>query len=319
MITHNYDRTELLAFVARKYFLENCTQSMIADMVGVTRSSISRMLTEARQKGVVEIVVHEPFSHDKILEQELQKRLGLKYISVVHLIVYPGYDDLRKQIGKAAARLLVQIIEPGFKIGISWGTTVQAMVDEIEPYPKFKTQVTQLTGVLGATRHSYSAQILVEHLAKKLGGEGLYLYAPFFVESEQTATSLLKNPDVKQAVSSGKNCNIAIVGIGSVLLDRNSLFERNHIDKSILDSIKQTGAIGDVCGIFFDKNGIPVDIDLHKRRIGVSLSDLKSINTRLGIAGSKRKAKAIIGAINGGIINALVTDNFTARQILEET
>jgi DNA-binding transcriptional regulator LsrR (DeoR family) len=317
MITNNYDRTELLAFVARKYYLENCTQSMIANMVGLTRSSISRMLTEARQKGVVEIVVHDPFPYDKKQEQELQKRLRLKYVSVVDLIVYPGYDDLRKQIGKAASRLLVQIIKPGFKIGVSWGTTVQAMVDALEPYPKFKTQVTQLTGILGATRNSYSAQILVEHLAKKMGGEGIYLYAPFFVESEQTASSLLKNPDVKQAVSAGKNCDVAIVGVGSVSLDRNSLFNGNHIDKSILDSIKQTGAIGDVCGVFYDENGIPVDIDLHKRRIGVSLSDLKSINTRLGIAGSKEKVEAIIGAINGGIINSLVTDNFTAKQILE--
>ena len=313
------DRTEFLAFVAEKYYIEDHTQTEIADMVGLTRSAISRMLTEARQKGVVEIVVHHPFRHDHDLEQELKKRLGLVHLSVVDLIFNPSYDDLRSQLGKAASRLLAQLIQPGNKIGVAWGTTVQATVEEIDPSTILGVQVIQLVGVLGATRHSYSAQTLVERLANKLDGEGIYLYAPFFVESEQTASSLLKDPAVKQAISSGKNCDIAIVGIGAVSPDRNSLYKGKHIDKSVLESIRQIGAVGDVCGIFYDVNGVPVNTALLKKRIGISLPDLKSISIRLGIAGSKEKVEAIIGAINGRIINSLVTDKYTAKRILEMT
>lgn len=316
-MAHNSEREEMLAFVAEKYYLEDKRQTDIAEMIGLTRSAVSRMLTEAREKGIVEIVVHHPFRYDRDLEEEMRQRLGLKHVSVVKVANQPNYDDLRTQLGKAGARLLKKLIEPGFQIGVAWGTTVQATIEAFEKSPISGTKVVQLVGVLGSSRHSYSAQTLVERLAYRIGGEGIYLYTPFIVENETTAASLLNDPSVKEAISIGRECDIALMGIGTTKPEYCSLYKGNHITESELDTIRSAAAVGDVCALYYEIDGSLAQVDFHHRRIGTSYVDLQNINMRLGIAGNLEKAEAILGAIKGKFINALVTDDQTALRVLD--
>jgi deoxyribonucleoside regulator len=316
-MANNSEREEILAFVAEKYYLEDKRQTDIAEMIGLTRSAVSRMLTEAREKGIVEIVVHHPFRYDREVEEELKRRLGLKHVSVVEVANQTNYDDLRKQLGKAGARLLRKLIEPGFQIGVAWGTTVQATIEAFEKTPISGTKVVQLVGVLGSTRHSYSAQTLVERLAYRIGGEGVYLYTPFIVENETTAASLLKDPSVEEAISIGRECDIALMGIGTTKPEYCSLYKGNHITKGELDTIRSASAVGDVCALYYEIDGSLAKVDFHHRRIGTSFDDLQNIGTRLAVAGNLEKAEAILGAIKGKFINALVTDNQTALRVIE--
>jgi len=128
-----------------------------------------------------------------------------------------------------------------------------------------------ILGVLGSTRHSYSAQILVEQMAQKIGGEGTYLFSPFIVENEKTAASLLKDPTVEKAVSIGKECDIALMGIGTTKSEFCSLYKENHISLQDIKTIRAADAVGDVCAIYFDIEGNLAPIDFHQRRIGTSL------------------------------------------------
>ena len=314
---NNTERDELLAFVAEKYYVDDHKQTEIADMIGLTRSAVSRMLTEAREKEIVEIIIHHPFQYDHDLEKKLKKALKLKHVSVVVFKNQPDYDDIRKQLGKAGSRLLSDLIKPGYKIGVAWGTSVQATIEAFEQNPVNNTKVVQLVGVLGSTRHSYSAQTLVERFAQKIGGEGTYLYSPFIVENELTAVSLLEDPSLEQAISRGRECDIALVGIGTTKPKFCSLYKGKHISLSELNTIQASDAVGDVCALYFGIDGKSAQIDFHKRRIGIPLADLLDIKIRLGVAGSIEKAEAIVGAAYGGYINSLVTDNLTAVRALE--
>lgn len=314
---NNKERDELLAFVAEMYYQEDKKQTEIAERIGLTRSAVSRMLTEARGKGIVEIIIHHPFQHDHDLEDKLRSALILKHVSVVVFGNQSNYDEIRKGLGIAASRLLANLIEPGYKIGIAWGTTVQATIEAFDANPVKDTTVVQLVGVLGSTRHSYSAQILVERMAQKIGGEGIYLYSPFIVENEKTAASLLEDPTVEIAVSVGKECDIALMGIGSTKSDFCSLYIGDHISLQELETIQAADAVGDVSGLYFDIEGNLAQVDFHQRRIGTSLPGILEIATRLGVAGNIEKAEAIVGAACGGFINSLVTDNLTAVRVLE--
>ncbi len=316
-MVNNSSRDELLAFVAEKYYLEDHRQTDIAGMIGLTRSAVSRMLTEAREKGIVEIVVHHPFQYDHKLEEKLKSVLGLKHVSVVVFNNQSSYDDLRKQLGKAASRLLDALIKPGYKIGVAWGTTVQATIEAFDANPVPDTRVIQLVGVLGSTRHAYSAQTLVERLAHKIGGEGMYLYTPFIVENQQTAASLMEDPTVEEAISIGRQCDIALMGIGTTKPEFCSLYRGNHISLNELETIQSAGAVGDVCALYYGIEGDLSKVDFHQRRIGTSFDGLSNINTRLAVAGNIEKAEAILGAACGGFINSLVTDNLAAGRVLE--
>ncbi len=314
----NYkERDELLAYVAEKYYLDDLKQTEIADKIGVTRSAVSRMLTEAREKGIAEILVHYPIQYNRDLEGKLKGHLGLKHAAVLELQNDLDYVDLRNKLGKVAARLLADLIKPGNQIGVAWGTTVQATIEALKATDIPGTKVVQLVGVLGSTRHSYSAQTLVERLAEKIGGEGMYLYSPFIVENKKTAASLLADPAVEQSINQGERSDIALVGIGTTKPAFCSLLRGKHITKQTLEKIHSSGAVGDVCAIYFTRSGKLARTDFHHHRIGVSLEGLQNIPIRLGVAGSIEKAEAILGAVYGGFVNALVTDNLTAIRILE--
>ena len=313
----NRNRDELLAFVAEKYYLERFKQTDIAEMIGLTRSAVSRILTEAKEKGIVEIIIHYPIKYADDLEEELKKVFDLKGTSVVVFQNQPNYKELRTGLGRATSKYLSTLIKPGYKIGISWGTTVQAAIEAYEPNPVKNTQIIQLVGVLGSSRHSYSSQILVEQLAAKIDGEGTYLYTPFIVESETTATSLLEDPLVDKAITDWKECDIAVMGIGSIKPEYCSLYQGNYLSLEEVNNIQAAGAVGDVCGLYFNPVGVLTQVSFHQRRIGISFSGLREIPTRLGVAGHHEKAEAIHGALIGGFINTLVTDNHTAIRVLE--
>jgi len=311
------DREELLADVAEMYYQEGQTQADISKEIGITRSAISRMLTEARQKGIVEIYIHRPLRYHDNLETELIEKFNLQGAHVISWQNNQRYGELRKRLGRAASLVLNEIIQPNNIIGIAWGTTVQATIDAVETHENENIRVVQLLGVLGSTRHAYSGQALVERLARKLNGEGIYLYTPFIVENENTAKFLRDDLSVREAISLGKQCDIALLGVGSTKPEFCSLFQGSHITKQDLTMIINSKSVGDVSGHYFDISGKLSDVDFHKRLMGITQKDLLNIPTRLGVAGKEEKAEAIFGALRGGYINLLVTDNLTATRILE--
>ncbi len=191
------------------------TQAQISRSVGVTRSAISRMLTEAREKGIVDIRIRRPLRYDAALGAALMQHFGLRSAYVVSWKNTAHDDDLRDRLGHAAAQVLATMLTPGATVGVAWGTTVSATIDAFDLPDPVPVTVVQLVGVLGSSSHAYNAQALVERLARKTGGEGVYLYTPFIVENADTARSLLAMPNVQQAIETGRHASIALLGIGS--------------------------------------------------------------------------------------------------------
>jgi deoxyribonucleoside regulator len=202
-------------------------------------------------------------------------------------------------------------------IGVAWGTTVKSVIDALSSTPLPDARVVQLLGVLGSTRHSYSGQTLVENLEQKLGGEGVYLYTPFMVDTEGTAEVLRKDLSIKHALTLGTRSNLALLGVGSVKPDFCSLYQGDHISRQDLRTITAQQAVGDVSGHYFDIQGQSADVEFHKRLMGISKEDLLKVPVRFATAGSPEKAEALLGALRGRYINYLNTDNFTAARILE--
>ena len=314
----NYvDRLELLADVAELYYEEGKTQAEISETFGITRSAISRILTEARQKGVVEINIRRPLRYDTALERALIERFGLKNACVVTWQSNDRYDALKIRLGKAAARLLSDQINSSRIIGIAWGTTVSTTIDACESKDLSDLQIVQLVGALGSSMHTYSGQALVEQLARKVGGKGVYLYTPFIVDEADTARALTNTPSIQEALDVGRKCDAALVGIGSTKPEYCSLFQGGHISKDVLATLQQAGAVGDVSGHYFDIHGNTANLEFHQLMIGISKTDLLNIPARIAVAGNSAKADAIYAALSGGYVNILVSDSQTVTKVLE--
>ncbi len=310
-------RDELLADVAEMYYMQELTQAEISQAIDMTRSAVSRMLTEARQKGIVEINVRRPVHFDSTLEITLTERFGLIGAHVLESPRGDDYDKLRRQLGQTAAGALRGLLRPGMTCGVAWGTTVSATIEALEESDSIPVNVVQLVGVLRSNSHAFNAQALVEIMARKLGGEGTYLYSPFIVEDASMADSIRNIADVRESLMAAKRCDIALMGIGTVL-DENysSLYLGGHITLEILSALREGGAVGDVGGVHIDMAGNVVSGGLNDRMVGIAGPDLLAIPTRLAVAGGVAKAEAVLGALRGGYANLLVTDSQTATAVL---
>lgn len=312
-----HDRDELLADVAEMYYLEDLNQTEISRAIGMTRSAVSRMLTEARQKGIVEISVRRPLRFNSDLENRLKEQFNLLDVSVLDLPAETSYDVLRRRLGRVGAQSLASLLRPEMICGVAWGTTVSATIDALEIPNPIPIKVVQLVGVLGTSSHAFNAQALVETMAREAGGEGVYLYSPFIVENAATARSILSIPDVRDAIAIGRRSDVALLGIGTITdEDYSSLYQGGHMTRDTLEGLRAVGAVGDVSGHHFDIDGNTPDTAFHDHLVGIAVEDLLAIPVRLAVSGGLEKAPAILGALRGGYSNHLITDDSTAAAVL---
>ncbi len=311
------NRHSLLADIAEMYFLEGKTQAEIANQIGVTRSNISRMLTEARKSGIVLIQINRPLKEDPALAQKLIDRFDLVNARVIDI---NQSSHLLNLLGKAAGKELVSHLQPGWVIGTSWGTAIRSTVEEIDiPSPPSEIRVVQLLGALGARIEQYDAHAIVRRLAEKLNAEGVYLNAPFLVDDQNISKSLLANKSISETLAFGKNADIALLGVGSADLGHSSYYLAGYVNKREMLQIQQTGAIGDVCGRFYDIHGNMTAFEFQNRLIGIAAEDLTNIPLRIGVAGGPSKVEPIIGALHSKLINILVSDSKTVSEVLEKS
>lgn len=312
------DRASLLADVAEMYYLEQKNQAEIAKDVGVTRSMISRMLTEARESGIVEIRIQRPLHSDSDLEAMLKERFNLKDVFVV-ITSHRGGERLSSALGSAGAYTLAQYLAPNKILGLAWGTSISATVDALEVPEPLPMKVVQLVGAMGARSMKYDGHDLVLRIAEKLGGEAYYLNAPYLCQSAEIAQSLLATKSVRETMSVAKKADLALLGIGTTALDYSSFYLAGYVTRRELDELRKAGAVGDVSGLHFDINGQPAANEFSERLVSIRRDDLLSIPVRLGVAGGEGKAEAILGALRSRYVNVLVIDNVTARKVLEMT
>jgi deoxyribonucleoside regulator len=315
--TRGEDREELLADIAEMYYVKEISQVDIARAVGVTRSAVSRMLKEAKEKGIIELRIRHPLQFDETLARSLEQRFVLRNAYVLAREKESDYDELRARLGKAAAQVLTGLLAPQGALGVAWGTTVNATIAAFEVKERIPVKVVQLVGVLGSSSHASNAHALVQTLAGKLGGEGVYMYTPLIVDSEDIARSLRNSENVRSTIEAGKHCDVALLGIGTTDSDYCALFQGGHISRGTLEALRRAGAVGDVSAHFYGLDGRATETDFHSRLIGIGLDDLLAIPTRLGVAGGRAKARAILGALRGHYINVLITDSPTAALVLE--
>lgn len=313
------ERLELLADVAEMYYHEGKTQQEIARIIDVTRSMVSRLLTEAYEKGVFTVQINRQVQYDDGLAEQLQDRFGLAEVTVIHVASSNYRKQLLPSLGKAGAEILTGHLAPETRLGVTWGSAVANVIDHLEVEEPIRVKVVQLAGALGAQDNAYNGQILTQRLAAKLDGEAFFINAPFLCPTSQVAESLIASPGVQEVITLGKEADVLLAGVGSLVPEQSSVYRSGQLSLAELNHLVELGAVGDVCGRCFDIQGQPIATGYGLRLVTIRTTDLMAIPIRIGVAGDPDKAKPILGALRGGYINVLVTDSVTARMVLEQS
>jgi len=313
------ERTELLARVASMYYEDNLTQDEIARRVGTSRSTVSRMLQEAQGAGVVEIIVHYPWKTAPEIEEELIARFHLCQARVLLERGQP-YEEILRGLGVLAARYIESIVGEGGErsdiLGISWGVAVHSTVRALRPGRRLPIMVVQMVGAVGEGDPLIDGPELARLLASAYGGEYRHLHAPLIVEDAHTREVLLGEPRIRETLRLARRADVALVGIGAPQPAVYSLLRAGYVDREALAQLRAQGVVGDVCARHYDAQGNVLDIELNQRIVGIELEALHDIEQVIGVAGGEAKMEAILGALRGGHVNVLVTDDATARKVL---
>ena len=316
----NLDQDRLLVKVARLYHESGLTQARIAQRMRLSRQKVQRLLDSAKEKGVVRIVV-EPLQgvHEK-REKALEERFGLAEAVIVETSAYNDQSAVARETGVAAADYLLRVVRPKDRIVLSWGGTLLGMVNGLRRHPHRELNgivvIQGLGGVVDPSRDTHSSE-LVRRLAHFLGGRAMLLPAPGVAGDRAARNAFLRDPHVDKVLDSGRAADIAFAGIGAPRQDSLLVREGSIVKWEELEELKSRGAVGDINLRYFDRNGKAAASDLDDRVVGLSLEDFRKIPHVVGIAGGAAKLDAIRGALEGKLVDVLITDHISAQHLLE--
>ncbi len=309
------DRAALIK-AARMYFLDGRSQDDVARALGTSRSNVSRMLTAARAQGIVEIRVHDQTSREKDLEQALRERFELSHARVAAF--RPGVDALAAA-GDLAAQWLDESLRDGHVLGLSWGNSLQAMVESFSVDQPRSVEVVPLVGGLSTADSLLAGHELVRELAGRLGATHRYLHAPALLRSESARAALMAGPAVADVLQRAQTADIAMVGIGTVGTGSSrEMLDGLGLSASERKAFLAARPVGDTCCRFFDAAGRAIRGVVHDRVLAVELDDLRRIPTVIGVATGVEKAPGVLGALRGELVDGLITDASLALALLSE-
>ena len=304
-------RAEVMYAVASQYYLEDVTQAHIAERLGVSRATVSRMLTEARMRGIVEISVHRPAGTDnEQLAAEVAEALRLQQVFIVPKVAGP---QLGPWLAPGVSRALSMVgLESGDTVLVSSGRTVyECALEERTRLPG--VVIAPAVGGQEEPQPWFQTNETTRILAERTGARPSYLYAPALPGRELFA-SLQRDPSFQRVKNLWAQARCAVVGVGSAPLTRQSLPAFVPADAPSLRR-----AVGDVCSRFYDRDGEPVSYPGSERLVATSLEDLQRVPVTIAVAVGEEKIVSIVAGARGRYFNQLVTDVSTASALLEVT
>ena len=304
----------LLVRAARLYYEQNKSQEQIAKELLTSRSNVSRMLSDARAQGIVEIRIIENALRDAKLEQRVLEMLPLRSVRITRV---PQGSDETMAIGTLAAQALTENLKKDAKVAISWGRSLQAMVTLIEEDHRPDVKFIPLMGGMTEIPSGINGENLIRTLASKFNAEFSTLHAPAIVRTKEAREAFMAEPSIKEVLDEAQHADLAIVGIGARgSSSTNSLLRAAGIDPQT-DTAFYANLAGDMASRFYDLNGNVVDKSIDDRIIGVELSGLRNVKHVIGLAAGADKARGMLGAINGKHITELITTAKGALALLQ--
>ncbi|HEY0259585.1 MAG TPA: sugar-binding domain-containing protein [Lacisediminihabitans sp.] len=302
---------------AHLYYIQNLTMDSIAFELGISRSSVSRLIGFARDSGLVEIRVNSPLDQLSALQHQLHDSFGL----TAHIV--PANDaatdlDRLERVALSAARILTDFVDSNMILGVAWGATIASVSRHLVHKPVRGTQVVQLNGAGNAhtTGLGYASEI-IGRFGVAFGAMVQQFPVPAFFDDPATKAALWRERSTARVLALQKRMDIALFGIGSPNAEVPShVYAGGYLDRSDYDSLTRSRVVGDVATMFFRADGSSDDIPLNDRSSGPDLAVLKAVPRRICVVSGRAKLPALRGALAGGLITDLVVDEVTAAELL---
>lgn len=308
---------EMMRLVAELYYLRDQSQSAIADLTGYSVSKVSRLLAQARERGVVRISVQPAPDMLAEIAGRLAAALGIE-----EAYVTPGRGDDASAASRlcavAAAPWVAGVIPEAGVLGIAGGYTTSALIDALPPVRRSHLTIVPLVGGWDPATPHLDINELTRRAAERLGCRHLLLHAPGRLDSGTVKAALLKESTIRATTEYWSRISVGLIGVGggpddypgyATVMDRVSKAERRRL--------AGRKVVGDVVGYLVTIDGELIDDPWSDHTIAAPIPDLRRAARLIAIAAGPHKVAGIIGASRSGLVHSLVTDEPTAAAVID--
>lgn len=298
--------------VAWMYYVEEMTQSAIAEALGVGRVTVVRLLSEARAMNEVRISLSRDAAVSARLEIELQKAYGVGE-AIVAPLSSPEADP-RSPIAAAAGGYISEMLLPDMKIGLGWGQTLDRALNFIIERPAPRLSVVSLVGGVTRARQVNPAEFAWQ-FARIFQADCYLIAAPAIVDSAATKRTLIERCGLREVFDFANSLDAVVVSVGSTVPD-STTNRFGLISAADQAALRAKGVVGDVLFNFFDVDGRLVDHPLNERAMSIPIVTIAATPKRVLVAGGADKVDAIVGAFKLIRPTVLITDEATAEALV---
>lgn len=312
------DRDDMMLQAASMYYLQDETMETIARRFEVSRSTVSRLIHQARATGLVRITV----APQRDTGSSDQSYLAENHDVHAHIVsVHAASSDVQRleQVARVAGRLVSGWMEPGTVLGLAWGTTISAVVGHFSAHSVPASTVVQLNGA-GNPRSSgipYAGAIL-SCAGEAFGSEVVHFPVPTFFDFAETKQAMWRERSVRSVLAVQERTNIAVFGVGAFTGAVGShVYAGDYLSDEEIAQLRRDGVVGDICTVLLRADGSWADLDINRRSSGPTPQDLQTFQRRVAVAAGIAKVPPLVGAVRSGAVTDLVADEYTVHALVE--
>lgn len=308
----------IVSRVAFLYYIEGKSRAEISEETGISASTISRLLKRAKEEGVIQTRMAEPYLTCNRLETELMLQYGLKRVIVVPVEeeTEDNLDEIKKKVALEGARYVQRIIRDGDVLGMAWGGTMYYLIQYLNPCRKVDANIITMHGSIADCDSKLAVKALVKRAAMAFGGKHATIAYPGLLGSSEEIRRL-KQGRCREMFTLFHEITISVCGVGSACPNRESLlFRTDYLTQEELKVIRQAGVCSDLILRFIDHDGKECDTPLRERTLSIGLDVYRKIPCKIVAASGSFKAEAVTSLLRGGLVDVLIIDLNMARRLI---
>lgn len=295
------------------YFIEQMTQNDIAEVLGVGRVTVVRMLAEARARNEVKIAIEGDLSDIIRQERALEQKFGVQRAIVAPLSAETA--DPIPAIGAATGGYLSEAMKSGMSVGVGWGRTLSGTLPFISGKPLSDFRVISLLGGVGVARRTNPAEF-AWRFAQAFQGDGYLIPAPAVVDSVETKRALIERCGLSEIFALADSLDAVLLSVGDIG-SASTFYRGGFLTEAEREKLAAKGAVGDLLFHFFDRKGDLVDHPINERAMSVDVDRIRRAPLRILTSGGAEKIEALLGAMKLLRPTVLITDEHSARRMIE--
>jgi len=314
----NMEREEAMLAASSMYYLQDIKMEAIASHLHMSRSSVSRLLRDARDSGLVEITLRPTPTRGPGLSKKIETYFGVE----THVVPVADLADEAERldhVARATARIVTGWFDSDMIMGVAWGTTLAAIARHLGKKPTRGSAIVQLNGAANVRTSGVEyAGNLIAQFGEAFDAQVHLFPVPAFFDFAETRNAMWSERSIVRVLEYQRRADIALFSIGAIAGEVPShVYSAGYLEPGDIQTLDREGIVGDVCTVFLREDGTYEDFSMNARATGPTPAELRLIPRRICVVAGDSKVVPLLAALRAGVITDLVIDEQTATKLVE--